>query len=212
MLVQQRTQDACKRVGRDPKGVRLVAVTKKVPVDVLQQAAGFGLTTFGESRVQEALPKLIALGAIIEWHLVGHLQTNKVREVVGRFALIHSVDNLRLARAVSAEAEARGLTQRILLEVNVAVESQKFGFTPTELEVALGEVRAMPGVAVEGLMTMAPLNPEPEAARPVFHHLARLARGFQLTELSMGMSQDFEVAVEEGATILRIGSAIFGPK
>lgn len=209
---------ARRRAGRSDE-VRLVAVTKYLAADEMRELRGAGLTVFGESRVQDALPKLEAFAAgpaparPVEWHFIGHLQGNKVRAVVGRFALLHGVDSLVLARRVSAQASEAEIRQRALLQVNVSGEASKHGFGPAELEAALPELLALPGLAVEGLMGMAAAGGA-EEARAAFRALRELRERLdpareRLSELSMGMSGDFAVAVEEGATLVRIGSLLF---
>lgn len=207
--VLERIEQACRRVGRDPQGVRLVAVTKEHPVaEIREQVLRYGPFPLGESRIQEALPKMEELKA--EWHFIGPLQRNKAKFAV-RFELIHSIDSVRLAEAVARKATENGKVQRVLLELNLGREPQKHGFLEEELLEALGRVRAMEGLRVEGLMTVAPYTEDPETVRPIFAQLSRLADQHQLPERSMGMSGDFEVAVEEGATLVRVGRAVFEP-
>lgn len=207
--VLERIEQACRRVGRDPRGVRLVAVTKEHPVaEIREQVLRYGPFPLGESRIQEALPKMDELKA--EWHFIGPLQRNKAKFAV-RFELIHSIDSVRLAEAVARKATENGKVQRVLLELNLGREPQKHGFLEEELLEALGRVRAMEGLRVEGLMTVAPYTENPESVRPIFAQLSRLADQHQLPERSMGMSGDFEVAVEEGATLVRVGRAVFEP-
>jgi len=205
--VRRRLAEAAARVGRDPDRVQLVAVSKGMPAAAVQAAQAAGQSVFGENRIQEALPKMEALAPLgLQWHLIGHLQRNKVRAAAA-FAMIESVDSLRLAQALD-----RTLPQprQVMLEVNVSGEAAKWGFRPEDLAEALAAIRALPRLQVEGLMTVAPLVTDPEEVRPLFRTLRRLgeAHGFGL--LSMGMSHDFEVAIEEGATSVRIGWAIFG--
>ena len=210
------------RVGRSPEDVTLVAVTKGVDVSRMKQAYDLGIREFGESRIQEVLPKRSELSnPSLRWHFIGHLQTNKVKRVVGDFLLIHSVDSFRLAEALNREAVALGQVQPILLQVNVSGETSKHGIAPDETPVFVERVtRELPGLQVKGFMTMAPYHPEMEAARPHFRRLRELRddiaksapEGVTLDHLSMGMSQDYPVAIEEGATLIRIGSALFGPR
>ncbi|RDI96566.1 YggS family pyridoxal phosphate-dependent enzyme [Meiothermus sp. QL-1] len=208
--VLARIEQACQRAGRDPRGVRLVVVTKEHPVaEIEEKVLRYGPFPLGESRIQEALPKLEALQA--EWHFIGPLQRNKAKFAV-RFELIHSIDSLRLAEAVARKAREAGKVQRVLLEVNLGREPQKHGFLEEELGEALARIRALEGLSVEGLMTVPPYSEDPEAARPLFARLAHLADRYQLPERSMGMSGDFEVAVEEGATLVRVGRAVFEPE
>jgi hypothetical protein len=211
-VVRQRVAAACRRTGRSPDDVTLVGVTKGFPPEAAAQAYAAGLQDLGENRVQEALSKIEALaarGMRPRWHLVGHLQTNKAKTVAGRFAIIHSVDSVRLAQALSRRARE---PVPILLEVNVAQEASKFGFAPHEAASALRAVGALPNLDVRGLMTVAPLTADPETVRPIFRRLRDLRDDLGLRELSMGMTDDFEVAIEEGATMVRVGRAIFGPR
>ena len=214
--IHSRIQDAAHRVGRQLSDVRLVAVSKTYPPAVIQEAWNAGQHVFGENRVQDALPKIAELPAEAEWHFIGHLQSNKIRKALPAFTLIHGVDNLELAQQISRIAVEMGLTANILLEINVSGESSKFGFSPTDLRQNLEDLLCLPNIRINGLMTMAPYSEDPETARPVFSKL-RILRdelaaktGQALRELSMGMSGDFEVGIEEGATIVRIGSSIFG--
>jgi pyridoxal phosphate enzyme (YggS family) len=207
--VLARIEQACARAGRDPRGVRLVAVTKEHSVEeIREQVLRFGRFPLGESRIQEALPKMQELEA--EWHFIGPLQRNKAKFAV-RFDLIHSIDSVRLAEAVARKALESGKVQRVLLELNLGREPQKHGFLEEELPEALARIQTLEGLWVEGLMTVAPYTEDPEAVRPLFARLSRLADQYQLPERSMGMSGDFEVAVEEGATLVRVGRAIFEP-
>lgn len=207
--VLARIEQACAKVGRDPKGVRLVAVTKEHSVaEIREQVLRYGRFALGESRIQEALPKMEALEA--EWHFIGPLQRNKAKFAV-RFELIHSIDSLRLAEAVARKALEHGKVQRVLLELNLGREPQKHGFLEEELPEAVARIRALEGLRVEGLMTVAPYTDHPETVRPIFAQLSRLADRYGLLERSMGMSADLEVAVEEGATLVRVGRALFEP-
>ena len=205
--VRRRMGEAAARAGRDPDSVQLVAVSKGMPAAAVRAAQAAGQTAFGENRIQEALPKIEALAPLgLEWRLIGHLQRNKVRAAAA-FAMIESVDSVRLAQALD-----RTLPQprRVLLEVNVSGDAAKWGFRPEELAEALAAIRALPGLHVEGLMTVAPMVADPEEVRPHFRALRRLGEAHGLGCLSMGMSHDFEVAIEEGATSVRVGRAIFG--
>ena len=216
--VQARIAAACSRVGRDPATVTLVAVSKTIPVPALREVLEAGQVVFGENRVQEALAKMEEVGPPARWHLVGHLQRNKARQAVGRFELIHSVDDLELAREIDRRAAARGAVQPVLVEVNVAGEDTKHGVASSALPALLEGVWALPAVDLQGLMAIPPPTEDPDASRPWFAALARLREeavrrlGRPLPHLSMGMSDDFEVAVEEGATLVRIGRAIFGDR
>jgi hypothetical protein len=222
--VRQRVAVAARRAGRDPSEIRIVAVTKGHPLEAVREAAAEGLLDVGENRVQEALEKQAAWpDAPVRWHLIGHLQTNKARKAVGRFVLIHSVDSVRLADELDRAATARGLVQDVLVQVNVAREPQKTGAAPEEAEAVAGRVARLPGLRFLGLMTMAPLTDDAGVLRATFRALRelrdRLAAGSSVLpasrcplELSMGMSNDFEIAVEEGATLLRLGTVLFGER
>ena len=208
---------AAARAGRDPAGITLVAVSKTFPPRVILDAISAGVSDLGENRAQELRDKTAVLGDRARWHFIGHLQTNKVRHVVGACELIHSVDRIELAEAISRRASNAGRVQDVLVEVNVAGDPSKHGLEPERaVELAL-EVDELPGVRVGGLMTMPPYPDDPEESRPHYKDLAALSERLlaevpQATELSMGLSRDFEVAVEEGATMVRIGTAIFGPR
>jgi len=211
-VVRERIAEACRRAGRSPDEVTLVGVSKGFPAELVVEACAAGLTDLGENRVQEAAPKIEALtarGVRPRWHLIGHLQTNKAKTATGLFAIIHSVDSVRLAEALSHRASE---PLPVLLEVNVAREPAKFGFAPEELSSAYATIAALPNLDVRGLMTVAPIADDPESVRPVFRRLRELRDGLGLRELSMGMTGDFEVAIEEGATLVRVGRAIFGPR
>ncbi|MEI8294475.1 MAG: YggS family pyridoxal phosphate-dependent enzyme [bacterium] len=216
--IRERIAEAAERHGRSASQVQLVAVSKTYPPEVIREAVSAGQLVFGENRVQDALPKIEALPPDLEWHLIGHLQTNKVRKVVGRFALFHGLDNLPLASQMNRIAGELGVTARVLLEVNISGEDSKFGFPPHTLASALEDLLSLPYLRIEGLMTMAPFTTDTDAARPVFAGLRELrdklagTSGHPLRELSMGMSGDFEQGIAEGATIVRIGSAIFGSR
>jgi PLP dependent protein len=209
---------AAQRARRDPGSVRLVAVSKTVDLARIQAAVDAGQDLFGENYLQEARDKIAVLGRPVSWHLVGSLQSNKAREAVALFDLIHAVDRLKLARALDAAAARMGKVQDVLIQVNQAGEVTKSGVEPEEAPAMLQEVARLTHLRVLGLMTMPPWFPDPEAARPYFKAL-RLLRdhlrgltGLPLTELSMGMSGDFAVAVEEGSTLVRVGTAIFGSR
>ena len=220
--VLARIERAARRAGRDPGAVTLVAASKTVPVERVLEAVVCGCRIFGENRVQEALGKIDALKseAEIEWHFIGPLQPNKVRQAIGRFALLHAVDRLEVAERLDRAARERGITQRVLLEVNVSGETTKHGFSPDDLAGAAERMGALAGVRVLGLMTIPPPANKPEDARPYFQRLCELAAqvealgipGVSMKELSMGMSGDFDVAIEEGATMVRVGTALFGPR
>jgi len=218
-VVRERIAAAARRAGRDPAEITLVAVTKTQPVEVIRAAYELGLRDFGENRVEEAETKFDQLPDDIRWHMVGHVQSRKAARAVKPYVLVHSVDRVKLARRLDRFAAEAGRTLPILLEVNVSGEATKYGFHPAEVEAAVEAMRAFEHLHIQGLMTMAPIVPDPEEARPVFVALRelrdRLAARFPDLDwhhLSMGMTDDFEVAVEEGATIVRIGRAIFGER
>ncbi len=201
--------EAAERAGRDPTGIRLIAVSKTFPADAIRAAFDAGQRDFGENRVQEGLAKIAELdGLDADIHLIGTLQRNKARHA-GAFASVQSIDSIRLAEAVSRRLDRE---LEILLEVNVAGEQSKSGFAPADLPDALPAIQALPNLDVAGLMTIAPIVADPEDARPVFRQLRGLRDRLGLRELSMGMSSDYAVAVEEGATMVRIGRAIFGER
>jgi pyridoxal phosphate enzyme (YggS family) len=217
--VFDRIRRALQETGRDEGTVRLVAASKSVTVDCIREAIDAGVQIAGENRLQEALPKIEALkGERITWHFIGQLQRRKARAVVGVFDLIHSVDSVELAAEIDRRAEAAGLRQKILLEINLGAERSKAGFLTEEVEQALSQLAALDHVAIEGLMAVPPLAYDAEQSRPYFRRLrelaARLSRqglpGVSLKELSMGMSNDYVVAIQEGATLIRLGTAIFG--
>ncbi|MFA7343376.1 MAG: YggS family pyridoxal phosphate-dependent enzyme [Terrimicrobiaceae bacterium] len=216
--VRRRIRAAAERAGRDPAAVRLVAVSKTHPPEAIRAAAGAGQEIFGESKIQEAVEKIPLLPASLEWHFIGHLQSNKIRKALPLFRLFHGVDNAGLAAQMDRVSGECGCFPQILLEVNVSGEGTKFGFRPDRLRSEIGDLLALPRVGVLGLMTMAPYSENPLEAAPYFSALRRLRddleqqTGTPLPEISMGMSGDFEVAVAEGATLVRIGSAIFGER
>ena len=208
---------AAERSGRDAGSVRLIAVSKTFSVHVLEEAVGAGVFDLGESRAQELRDKALALGPEVRWHFIGPLQTNKVRYVVGVAEMIHSLDRIGLAQAISGRAASRGKVQEVLIEVNLAGEEAKSGVEPARALALAEETDALDGVRVRGLMTMPPFTNDPEEARPYFKALRELSwdlveRLPGAGELSMGMTRDFEVAIEEGATMVRVGEGIFGPR
>jgi PLP dependent protein len=207
--VLHRIEAACARAGRDPSDVTLVAITKGHDVEeIRRRVLVYGHRILGENRVQEWRAKAEALGPEVEWHLVGHLQRNKVKLVAG-VVLIHSLDSERLADALEAEGARRDIVFRTLLQVNVSGEARKYGAAPAEAPALARHVASLGHVTLEGLMTMAPYSDDPESSRPHFRALRRLGDTLAVPGLSMGMSGDFEVAVEEGATWVRVGSALF---
>ena len=217
--VREAIARAAGRSGRKGSDVTLVAVVKTVPAAAAGECLTLGVGDLGESRVQEAEAHVAALGrGAARWHLIGHLQRNKARRAVELFDRVHSVDGIDVALALSRHAAAQGRTVRALIEVNVGGEASKFGVAADELEGLIERTRSLPGLAIDGLMTVAPLEERAEEARPHFARLrelrdrARHSQGLELPELSMGMSVDYPVAVEEGATIVRIGTALFGAR
>lgn len=218
--VYERLHRAALAVGRREDSIRLVAATKSVSVDAIREGLAAGLNILGESRLQEALPKIEALrGEPVRWHFIGRLQRRKARSVVGVFDLIHSVDTLELAQEIDRRAKEAGHQQAVLLEVNVGDEPTKAGFRPDELISLLPELSRLSYMGVKGLMTIPPPTSEAEQARPYFRRLRELAQklrqfvpGLSMNELSMGMSNDYVVAIEEGATLVRVGTAIFGAR
>lgn len=205
-------------VGRDPQEITLVAVTKTVEADRIEEAIAAGVNIIGESRVREAKEKYGKVESRIIWHLVGHLQRNKAKDAVKIFDLIHSVDSAELAKEIDKQAEKIGKIQKILVEANVSGEESKYGLNPEGVITFLQEVSGLPNIKVEGLMTMAPFYENPEDCRPCFRKLKELVeevkakniKNVEMTYLSIGMSNDFEVAIEEGSNMVRIGRAIFG--
>jgi len=210
--VRERVARAAERAGRRAEDVLLVGVSKTVDVGRIRQAIEAGVPALGENRVQEARGKIAEIGRPVPWHLVGHLQTNKVRDALELFDLIHSLDRLELAKELDKRGRARGRAVDTLVEVNVGGEASKGGAAPDGLGELLEAVAAMPHVRVRGLMAIPPEAKEPDASRVWFRALRKLGERHGLSELSMGMSGDFEVAIEEGATIVRVGTAIFGPR
>jgi pyridoxal phosphate enzyme (YggS family) len=214
--IRQTIARSAERAGRDPREVVLVAVTKTFPVERIREALSVGLRIFGENRVQEALPKIDEIGpANVEWHLIGHLQTNKVKFIEGRFRMVQSLDSVGLVEALDRRIHS---PLDVLVEVNVAEEPRKTGSLPADLAAVAGAVNAAGHLRLRGLMTVAPMVPDPEAVRPVFQQLRALRDtmsqqlGVALPVLSMGMTDDYRIAVEEGATMLRLGRALFGPR
>ena len=214
--VRQTIARSAERAGRDPHEVALVAVTKTFPVARIREALAVGLRILGENRVQEALPKIDEIGPEnVDWHLIGHLQTNKVKFIEGRFRMVQSLDAVGLVEALDRRIQAR---LDVLVEVNVAEEPQKTGVLPADLAAVAAAVNGAQHLRLRGLMTVAPMVPDPEAVRPVFRRLRSLRDetsqqlGVALPVLSMGMTDDYAIAVEEGATMLRLGRALFGPR
>ena len=219
--VQQRIRRACDRSGRSVEDVRLIAVSKTMPAESVRQAYAAGLREFGENRVQEAASKRQALPDLdAVWHLIGHLQSNKAKQACELFDWIHSLDSLHLAERIDRPAAALGRKLPVLIEVHLGEEASKFGVEEDELARLAEQVGALPSLELRGLMTLPPFFDNPEDARPFFRHLRELAAriearklpGVSMRELSMGMSHDFEIAIEEGATLVRVGTAIFGAR
>jgi PLP dependent protein len=216
--VREEIASAAAKSGRSADEVELVAITKTHPAEKVREAIEAGQTLFGESRVQEAHAKIPELLSNIHWHFVGHLQKNKVRQALPLFEMIHSVDSLALAHHINRIAEEEGLYPRVLLEVNVAGEGSKFGFAANQLREQMEAVLGLPRLSILGLMTIPPIAEESEASRKYFVQLRELRDRLQtefrvdLAQLSMGMTQDFPIAVEEGATLVRVGTAIFGER
>jgi pyridoxal phosphate enzyme (YggS family) len=216
--IQQRIAAACARSGRDPGSVTLLAVTKSQPPEVVREAADCGQVLFGENKIQEARAKIPLCPSRLRWHFIGHLQSNKCRDAVEWFEMIQSVDSLSLAREISKRADQAARTMPILLEINVAGEASKFGYQPERLLAELKEINALRRIEIQGLMAVPPWSVGPEKSRPHFRQLCELKQkceqilGVSLPHLSMGMSGDFEIAIEEGATLVRIGTALFGPR
>ena len=218
--VQARITAACNRAGHDRENVTLIAVSKTKPIADLEEAYRVGVRDFGENKVQELVEKAEVLPKDIRWHMIGHLQRNKVKYIVDKVCLIHSVDSLRLAEEISKEAMKKQLTVSILVEVNVAGEETKFGSTSEEAIQLVKKIAALPGICIKGLMTIAPFVENPEENRKYFSKLRQLAVDINdknidnvtMHVLSMGMTGDYEVAVEEGATLVRVGTGIFGER
>lgn len=218
--VEKRVNEACIRAGRDPKEVTLIAVSKTKPVAMLEEIYAAGMRQFGENKVQELTSKEEVMPKDINWHMIGHLQTNKIKYIVDKVALIHSVDSVKLAAAIDKEAKKKNVICDVLLEVNIAEEESKFGFTAEDVIPALDELKEFTNIRIRGLMTIAPFVENPEDNRPVFSALRKLSvdiaekniDNISVEILSMGMTNDFEVAIEEGATMVRVGTAIFGER
>ncbi len=210
--VRERIARAAERAGRRAGDVLLIGVSKTVEVERIQQAVAAGVPALGENRVQEAKEKVAALGRPVPWHLIGHLQTNKVRDALDLFDLVHSLDRLDLAHELDKRARQRGRPIAALVQVNVGDEANKGGFEVDAVPAALDAIAKLDHINVRGLMTIPPIAERAEDARGWFRALAQLGKHAGLAELSMGMSADFEVAIEEGATMVRVGTAIFGPR
>lgn len=216
--IRQRIKAACDRCDREPNSLTLLAVTKTRPSEVVNAAADLGLLVFGENKVQEAKAKILVCSGKLRWHFIGHLQSNKCRDAVQLFQMIQSVDSFSLAQEINKRADEAAKTMPVLLEVNLAGEASKFGYPPKALLAELNQINALPRIEIHGLMTVPPWSPDAENSRPHFRRLRELKEeceqtlGAPLPHLSMGMSGDFEVAIEEGSTMVRIGTALFGPR
>ncbi|NLZ28468.1 MAG: YggS family pyridoxal phosphate-dependent enzyme [Firmicutes bacterium] len=214
--IKSRIRSSALKGGYDPDEVKIVAVTKNVAVERIAEALELGITSCGENRLQEAEPKIKQLSGEIRWHFLGHLQTNKVKSVIGLFSLIHSLDSLRLARAMEKRATQADMDVPALIQVNAVGEKGNYGFNPGEVEDFITEIRGG-RIKIMGLMTMAPYFENAEEARPIFRQVRELKEkiripGVELEYLSMGMTNDYHIAVEEGANMVRIGTALFGAR
>lgn len=218
--VEQKIKEACIRSGRKREEVTLIAVSKTKPVEMLQEVYAAGAREFGENKPQELKEKYPQLPSDIKWHMIGHLQTNKIKYVIDRACLIHSIDSFHLAEAVSREAVKRNLVMPVLIEVNIAKEDTKFGVMPEETEELIRQISKLPGIQVKGLMTIAPFTERAEENRCYFAGLRKLfvdikaknIDNVDMCDLSMGMTGDYEIAIEEGATMVRVGTGIFGTR
>ena len=219
-VVEKKIEEACVRAGRNPGEVTLIAVSKTKPVEMLQEVYDAGAREFGENKPQELKEKYPQMPGDVRWHMIGHLQTNKIKYIIDRACLIHSIDSFHLAEAVSLEAQKRGLVMPVLVEVNVAKEETKFGIWPEETEDFVRRISVLPGIRVQGLMTIAPFTEDAQENRVHFCNLRKLfidikeknIDNVNMCDLSMGMTGDYEVAVEEGATMVRVGTGIFGAR
>ena len=218
--INAKIEAACQRSGRKREEVLFLVVSKTIDVPRIKEAVACGMTSLGENKVQEIMDKYEPMGEGIKWHLIGHLQTNKVKYIIDKVELIHSVESIKLTEEISKRAVAKGVTANILLEVNVAGEESKFGIKPEECEQMVREISVMPNIVIKGLMTVAPAVENEEENRKYFRQMKQLLvdinskkiDNVNMTELSMGMTGDYEVAIEEGATIVRIGTGVFGAR
>nr|WP_253293840.1 YggS family pyridoxal phosphate-dependent enzyme [Falcatimonas sp. MSJ-15] len=219
-IAKHNIEEACKRAGRDTSEVTLIAVSKTKPVCMLQEAYDAGVREFGENKVQEIMDKYDKLPSDIHWHMIGHLQRNKVKYIIDKVEMIHSVDSLRLAETISSEAVKHGVTMKILIEVNVADEETKYGISLGEAADMVDKIMKLPGIIVKGFMTVAPNSKNSEENRKFFRDLHKIAVDIKnknidnkgIDVLSMGMTNDYEIAIEEGSTMVRIGTGIFGAR
>ncbi len=213
---------ACQRAGRDPREVTLIAVSKTKPVSMIEEAIDYGIKDFGENKVQEMCDKIEKIPNKLNWHLIGHLQRNKVKYIIDKAYLIHSVDSLRLAQQIDHEAKKKNVISNILIEVNIAGEESKFGVSKEQVEVLLEEIKKLTNIHVKGLMTIAPFVEDAEENRVYFKEMYKLFvdmrqknadnNNIEMEVLSMGMTGDYQVAIEEGATMVRVGTGIFGAR
>lgn len=218
--VENKITEACKKANRSREDITLIAVSKTKPVSMLQEVYDLGIRDFGENKVQELTDKVPEMPEDIRWHMIGHLQRNKVKQVIDKAVLIHSVDSIRLAETIEWEAAKKDIIVHILLEVNVAEEDSKFGLKVNEVIPAIEQIATMPHIRIEGLMTIAPFVENPEENRTVFKRLQKLSvditkkniDNVNVNILSMGMTNDYQVAIEEGATMIRVGTGIFGER
>ena len=219
-IVEEKITAAAERAGRKREDVLLLAVSKTKPVEVIREAVACGLTSLGENKVQEIMEKYEPMGDGVHWHLIGHLQTNKVKYIIDKVDMIHSVESLRLAEEINKRAAAKSLVMDVLVEVNMAEEESKFGIQPERVEEFLHQIALLPHIRVRGLMTVAPFVENPEENRVYFRKMRELLvdmnqkkiDNINMDVLSMGMTSDYEVAIEEGATIVRVGTGIFGER
>ena len=219
-IVENKIAAACKRAGRERDEVKLIAVSKTQPVEAIREAIEYGINSFGENRVQELREKTEIIEDNLDWHLIGHLQTNKVKFVVGKVSLIHSLENIRLAEAIDKEAKKHNVIVDVLVEVNIAKEDTKFGVNPEEVESFIREVLIFKNINIRGLMTVAPYTDISEENRKYFKKLKKIMvdlnskniHNVNMNVLSMGMTGDYEIAIEEGATLVRVGTGIFGSR
>ena len=220
MDAERRVCEACRRAGRSRDEVTLIAVSKTKPVEMLEEVYGAGTRYFGENKVQELVDKYEVMPKDIHWQMIGHLQRNKVKYIIDKAELIHSVDSIRLAETIDREAEKKGIVANVLLEVNMAREETKFGLMPEEVPDFVRQIAGFQHIKVQGLMTIAPFVSDPEENRKYFANLRKLSvdigkekvDNVNMSILSMGMTNDFEIAIEEGATMIRVGTAIFGER
>jgi pyridoxal phosphate enzyme (YggS family) len=218
LILQERLESAARKAGRAPSEIELMAVSKNFPAPVIREVVDSGQLLFGENRVQEAESKIPDLPARLRWHLIGHLQSNKIRKALPLFEAIHSIDSLELATNVNRVAAELGLFPKVYLQANLAEEAAKYGFTENDLLIHLDDLLALDHLEILGLMTIPPVRPDPEDSRADFAELRELRdrlatrAGIPLDGLSMGMSDDFPIAIEEGATVVRVGSALFGSR